>query len=91
VGSVPGPNGLEPVFGEANAARLPGYGRFDLSLSWYRGLGGAERGLVVFIAASNVFDQNNVMRYRWNPDFTSRTPVRAPFNRSVYAGATLLF
>lgn len=91
VGSTPGPDGPEPVFGAANAAQMPAYGRFDLSVSWYRGLGSNERGLVVFIAASNVFDRNNVMRYRWNSDFTSRTPVRAPFNRSVYAGATLLF
>lgn len=91
VGATPGPDGPEPVFGEANASQLPNYGRFDLSLSWYRGLGNSERGLVVFIAASNVFDQTNVMRYRWNEDFTSRAPVRAPFNRSVYVGSTLLF
>jgi hypothetical protein len=90
IGTVPGESGVEPVWGVPNGARLPDYGRFDVSLSWYRGLG-ADRGLVLFAAASNLFDRDNVMRYRWTSDFSARTPVRAPFNRSVYAGATLLF
>jgi hypothetical protein len=90
IGTVPGESGVEPVWGAPNGTRLPDYGRFDLSLSWYRGLG-ADRGLVLFAAASNLFDRDNVMRYRWTSDFSARIPVRAPFNRSVYAGATLLF
>jgi len=90
IGSVPGPDGPAPVWGAPNAARLPDYGRFDISLSWYRGLGDG-RGLVLWGSLSNALDRRNVMRYRWTPDFTSRVPVRAPFNRSVYAGATLQF
>lgn len=90
IGSVAGPDGPEPVWGAPNAQRLPHYGRFDVSLSWYRGLG-EDRGLVLFASASNVLERENVMRYRWTPDFSTRIPVRAPFNRSVYAGATLLF
>lgn len=89
-GTVAGPDGPVPVWGAPNAARLPDYGRFDLSISHYRGLG-ADRGLVLFSSFSNVFDTENVMRYRWTPDFSARIPVRAPFNRSVYVGATLLF
>jgi hypothetical protein len=89
-GTVAGPDGPEPVWGAPNAVRLPDYGRLDLSLSYFRGLG-EGRGLVIFTSVSNVFDDNNVMRYRWTPDFSARIPVRAPFNRSVYVGATLLF
>lgn len=90
VGSVAGPDGPEPVWGAPNAMRLPDYGRLDVSMSWYRGLG-ATRGLVLYAAISNILDQDNTMRYRWTPDFSARIPVRAPFNRSVYAGARLLF
>lgn len=90
IGSVAGPDGPEAVWGAPNAQRLPDYGRFDVSLDWYRGLG-ENRGLVLFASLSNVLDRDNVMRYRWTPDFSARIPVRAPFNRSVYVGATLLF
>jgi hypothetical protein len=90
MGSVDGSDGPEPIWGAPNAARLPDYGRFDLSLSHYRALS-AENGLVLFASVSNVFAENNVMRYRWTPDLSERISVRAPFNRSVYVGATLLF
>jgi hypothetical protein len=79
-----------PVWGAPNAARLPGYTRSDLSFSWYRPLDG-RRAVVLWGSVSNVFNRNNVMRYRWNADFQERFPVRAPFNRAIYAGATLLY
>ncbi len=80
----------QPVWGEPNAERLPAYTRSDISFSWFRPLDG-RRGLVLWGDLSNVFDRNNVMRYRWTADFRERLPVRAPFNRAIYAGATLLF
>jgi TonB dependent receptor len=79
-----------PLWGAANTERLPNYTRSDLSLSWYRPLDG-RRAVVLWGSVSNVFNRNNVMRYRWNADFQERFPVRAPFNRAVYAGATLLY
>jgi hypothetical protein len=45
---------------------------------------------VVWASISNVFDRRNVMRYTWDTTYTVRTPVRSPFNRSIYVGATLL-
>jgi hypothetical protein len=84
------PGGVEPAWGAPNAGRLPGYWRSDVSASWYRPLG-ARRGLVLWGDLSNVFDRRNVMRYVWTADFRTRTAVRAPFNRALYAGATLLF
>ena len=89
IGSVPSVDGPQPVFGAPNALRLPGYLRSDVSISW---LHARQRGptAVFWASISNVFDRRNIMRYTWNRDFTARTPVRSPFNRSIYAGATLL-
>lgn len=89
VGRTPSANGFDPVFGAPNAERLPGYWRSDVSVSWL--LARRSGPTAVFWASlSNVFDRRNIMRYTWNADFTERTPVRSPFNRSIYAGATLL-
>lgn len=80
---------VQPVFGAPNAERLPGYWRSDLSASWL--LARAEGPTTVLWASvSNVFDRRNIMRYTWDSDYVVRTPVRSPFNRSIYVGATLL-
>lgn len=89
LGAVPGVMPTTPVYGAPFGARLPGYLRSDLSVSWYRALG-ANRGAVLWGSLSNVFGRDNVMRYQWSPDFTRRTPVLAPFNRSLFVGSTLL-
>lgn len=90
VDAVPQGADLVPVFGNPNAERLPNVRRTDVNASWYRGLG-EGRGLVLWGSIANVFNRSNVMRYRWSADFTERLPVRAPFNRSAYVGATLIF
>lgn len=79
----------EPQYGPPNGARVPNYLRSDVSVSrlFVRRSGPT---VVVWAALSNVFDRRNIMRYTWNAEFSERTPVRSPFNRSVYAGATLL-
>lgn len=79
-----------PVFGAPNGARLPAYWRSDISASWYRPIGGG-RTMVLWGDLSNLFNRGNVMRYRWDADYRERLPVRAPFNRALYAGATLLY
>ena len=82
-------DGVQPEFGAPNGERLPRYWRSDLSVSWL--LARRSGPTAVFWASlSNIFDRRNVMRYTWNADYTVRTPVRSPFNRSIYAGATLL-
>ncbi|HEY0930906.1 MAG TPA: TonB-dependent receptor, partial [Gemmatimonas sp.] len=78
-----------PVFGDPFGERMPAYLRYDVSASWYRALG-ERRGLVLWGSVSNVLGRENIMRYRWSDDFTTRFPVRAPFNRSVFIGTTLL-
>jgi hypothetical protein len=79
----------QPVFGGPNAARLPGYWRSDLSVSWLLTRKNAPTS-VLWASISNVFDRRNVMRYTWDTEYTVRSPVRSPFNRSIYVGATLL-
>ncbi len=80
----------EPQFGAPNALRMPNYRRSDISVSWYRPING-ERAFVLWGDLSNVFNHGNVMRYRWGADYRERLPVQAPFNRSLYAGATFLY
>jgi hypothetical protein len=89
VGRTTTTEGIAPLFGAPNGERLPGYWRSDVSVSW---LHAPRTGptAVFWASISNVFDRRNIMRYTWSTDFTERTPVRSPFNRSVYAGATLL-
>ncbi len=84
-----GSDPVQPVFGAPNAQRLPGYWRSALSASWLltRSEGPTA---VVWASLSNVFDRRNIMRYTWDADYAVRTPVRSPFNRSLYVGATLL-
>jgi vitamin B12 transporter len=90
VGARSSSGGVIPLWGGPNAERLPAYWRSDLSMSWYRPIDG-ERALVLWAECSNLFDRSNVMRYRWSADYRERFAVRAPFNRAIYAGATLLF
>ncbi|MCU0634155.1 MAG: TonB-dependent receptor [Gemmatimonadaceae bacterium] len=90
VGTTRAEGVVEPVWGAPNASRFPAYLRSDLSASWYRPLDGT-RAVVLWGSLSNLFDRTNVMRYFWSADYTERYPVRAPFNRVLYAGATLLF
>lgn len=89
VGRTSTADGVQPEYGAPNGERVPGYWRSDVSVSWL--LARRTGPTAVFWASlSNVFDRRNIMRYTWNADYTVRTPVRSPFNRSIYAGATLL-
>jgi hypothetical protein len=91
VGATPGAGGgAAPVFGAPFAARLPTYWRSDVSVSWYRPLPNGPA-MVLWGSLSNLFARDNIMRYTWSADFAERRPVRAPFNRSLYVGATLLY
>lgn len=80
----------EPVWGAPFGARLPAQRRIDLGADWYRPLGGG-RALVLFASLSNLLDRANVTDVGWSADFTERVPRRSPFNRALFAGATLLF
>lgn len=80
---------VQPIFGAPNAERLPGYWRSDLNASWLLQRRGGPTA-VFWGSISNVFDRRNVMRYTWDSNYLVRTPVRSPFNRSIYVGATLL-
>ncbi len=89
VGRTSTGDGFAPAYGAPNAERLPGYWRSDVSVSWLHAPRSGPTA-VFWASLSNVFDRRNIMRYTWSTDYTVRTPVRSPFNRSVYAGATLL-
>lgn len=80
----------DPVWGTPFGARLPAQSRVDLGADWFRPLG-RNRGLVLFASLSNLLDRTNVNEVGWSADFTQRVPRRAPFNRSLFVGATLVF
>jgi hypothetical protein len=76
-----------PAYGPPMSERLPSFQRVDVSLSRLIPLP-AQRMLVLFAAANNILDRKNIHDYRYNADYSERTPVRSQFERSVYFGAT---
>lgn len=83
----PGRDVWEPVYGAPMSERLPDYARFDLSASLLRSFW-RDNLTVFYVSVMNVFDRRNVSEYRHNHDYTNRSPLRSPFNRTVYFGAT---
>lgn len=79
---------IVPQLGAPFSERLPTFSRVDLSASWFRPRRGAGS-LVLYVAVSNLLDRTNVIRWRYSADFTTRTPVRGPFNLSAFAGGSL--
>ncbi len=77
-----------PSYGAAFSDRLPGFFRVDVAASWLHSFWPNSL-TVLFVAVNNVFDRRNVYDYRYNADYTVRTPVRSLFKRSVYFGATI--
>ncbi|MDE2878957.1 TonB-dependent receptor [Candidatus Palauibacter soopunensis] len=77
----------EPVYGAPMSERLPDYARFDLSASLLQSFW-RENLTVFYVSVMNVFDRLNVAEYRHSRDYTDRTPLRSPFTRTIYFGAT---
>ena len=67
--------------------RLPDYARFDLSASLLQSFW-RDNLTVFYVSVMNVFDRLNVAEYRHSRDYTDRTPLRSPFTRTIYFGAT---
>ncbi len=83
----PGRGVWEPAYGAPMSERLPNYARFDLSASLLQSLW-RDNLTVFYVSAMNVFGRRNVSEYRHNRDYTGRTPLRSPFNRTIYFGVT---
>lgn len=77
-----------PRYGSPMSERLPAFQRIDLSASYYRPISG-EMQVVFFVSMMNVFDRNNVHRYRYNADYSQRYPVAGIFQRSVFFGGSM--
>lgn len=77
----------EPVYGAPMSERLPDYARFDLSASLLQSFW-RDNLTVFYVSVMNVFDRLNVAEYRHSRDYTDRTPLRSPFTRTIYFGAT---
>jgi vitamin B12 transporter len=78
-----------PDYGNPMSERFPPFKRFDASLSQYR-IMNRDWAAVVYLAVSNVLDRANTYEWRYNENYTERTPIRSIFNRAVYFGASLL-
>ncbi len=77
----------EPVYGAPMSERLPDYARFDLSASLLQSFW-RDNLTVFYVSVMNVFDRLNVAEYRHSRDYADRTPLRSPFTRTIYFGAT---
>ncbi|WP_419161540.1 TonB-dependent receptor [Candidatus Palauibacter sp.] len=76
-----------PVYGAPMSERLPNYSRFDLSASVLQSFW-RDNLTVFYVSVMNVFDRRNTSEYRYNNDYSGRIPLRSPFNRTIYFGAT---
>jgi hypothetical protein len=90
-GTLEGTTGVySPQYGTPFSERYPGLGRLDVSVSRFRPLSPSLQS-VVYVSLSNLLNRDNVQGWRYSNDYSSRTPVRSIFNRSVYFGATLIW
>ena len=69
---------------------VPSFRRIDLSVSRLVPFP-QQRLLVLFAAANNLLDRKNVYDYRYDASYSSRTPVRSQFKRSIYLGASFTY
>ena len=77
----------EPLYGAAMSERLPRYSRFDVRASILQSFW-RDNITVFYVSVTNVFDRHNVSEFRYDRDYSGRTPLRSPFTRTVYFGAT---
>ena len=71
-----------PVYGALNSERFPNYHRLDLRVD--RAFNTAMGKLTLFIDVINVYNNNNIAGYTYNPDHSRRTPVtQLPFFPSI--------
>lgn len=77
-------NAYIPVYGETNSDRLPLYQRVDLNASDYFIL--YNRFVVVFMALTNLFNQDNLYTYSYNFDYSRKIAIRSTNIRTIYFG-----
>ncbi len=77
----------QPVYGVPRSERFPTYSRLDVSISVIRSLW--RRNITVFFfSVMNALNRQNVSYYRYNQDYSERTPLKSPFPRSIFFGVT---
>jgi hypothetical protein len=73
-----------PIYGEPNSGRLPTYQRVDINASDY--FVAFDRFIVVFLALSNLFNQDNLYTYSYNFDYSKKIAIRSTNIRTIYFG-----
>jgi hypothetical protein len=84
----PGRDVYIPIAGAPFSERFPSLERVDVSLSRLGMLTPSVQS-VVYISLANITNRENVQEWRYDPDYSVRTPVGSIFNRSFYIGASL--
>lgn len=77
-----------PRYGAPFSERFPELNRVDVSLSGTRGAGSLLA--VWYLSLSNAFGSDNTQSWSYSRDYSSRTPLRSIFARSVYFGVSLI-
>jgi vitamin B12 transporter len=100
-----GPDGAEPASGTPSAmtvsdgatllwgdpfsARYPAYKRMDIN--GMANLKAFGRMLVLYFGVTNVFNDNNILRYDYAPDTGARADQQSIFGRTLFVGAYVPF
>jgi hypothetical protein len=77
-----------PIEGAVGSERLPDFRRLDAQLSWYQPFG-RQNALVLYLAASNLTNRENVLGYEYNEDYSERREQTTDYRRFLYFGFSL--
>ncbi len=92
VGAVPRGEGsfYEPIHGPVNSERMPPFVRLDGGVSYFLPFGEANAA-TFYVAASNLLNRANPIRYEYSPDYKERRLKTSEYRRFFYVGMAISF
>ena len=78
-----------PVWGEPYSQRCPAYRRCDLNGSWSFTV--QKQMVVLYFGITNLFNDQNILRYEYSEDYSVRQNSASIFGRTVFVGLYIPF
>jgi hypothetical protein len=78
-----------PIWGEPYSQRCPDYRRCDLNASWTFTI--QKRMVVLYFGITNLFNDQNILRYEYNEDYSVRQNSASIFGRTLFVGLYVPF
>jgi vitamin B12 transporter len=78
-----------PLWGEPYSQRCPPYRRCDLNGTWTLTLW--KQMVVLYFGITNLFNDQNILRYEYNEDYSLRQNSASIFGRTVFVGLYVPF